>query len=121
MGRRRADEIAVVRQNDVPDQFLWQHRLYQVREVLAYWVEAGRWWAAGAAAAMTSGEGSGLSGSSGSGSSGSVSSGSVLTLDDGEREFWRVEAAAGRSGQPGIFDLSFDWAQARWQLVQVMD
>lgn len=119
MGRRRADEIAVVRQDDVPDQFLWQHRLYQVREVLAYWVEAGRWWAAGAAAAMTSG-------ADGSGScepeySESASSGSVVTLDDGEREFWRVEAAAGRSGQPGIFDLSFDWAQARWQLVQVMD
>lgn len=112
MGRRRADEIAVVRQDDAPDQFLWQHRLYQVREVLAHWVEAGRWWAAGAAVAMTSG---------GPEPSGAAGAGSVVTLDDGEREFWRVEAAAGRSGQPGVFDLSFDWSQARWQLVQVMD
>jgi hypothetical protein len=44
-----------------------------------------------------------------------------MTLDDGEREFWRVEARAGRSASPGVYDLCFDWSANRWQLVQVMD
>jgi hypothetical protein len=44
-----------------------------------------------------------------------------MTLDDGEREFWRVEAGAGRTATPGIYDLCFDWSANRWQLVQVMD
>jgi hypothetical protein len=44
-----------------------------------------------------------------------------MTLDDGEREFWRVEAQAGRSAVAGVYDLCFDWSANRWQLVQVMD
>ena len=27
-----------------PDQFLWRGRLWQVKEVVAYWVETGAWW-----------------------------------------------------------------------------
>jgi hypothetical protein len=46
---------------------------------------------------------------------------SATSLDDGEREFWRVEAWAGRSSPVGVFDLCFDWSAGRWQLVRVVD
>ena len=29
---------------DGPEQFLWRGRLWQVREVIAHWVETGAWW-----------------------------------------------------------------------------
>jgi hypothetical protein len=51
-----------------------------------------------------------------------------------ERELWRVEAGRGRAvgavgatgpdGEPdagGVFDLAFDWADGRWQLVGCVD
>jgi hypothetical protein len=44
-----------------------------------------------------------------------------ISIDDGEREFWRVEAAAGRSASPGIYDLCFDWSYGKWQLMEVHD
>jgi hypothetical protein len=30
-----------------PAQFLWRHRLYLVRDVLAFWVESSSWWRSG--------------------------------------------------------------------------
>ena len=44
-----------------------------------------------------------------------------ISIDDGEREFWRVEAAAGRSASPGVYDLCFDWSRGGWQLMEVHD
>ncbi len=42
-----------------------------------------------------------------------------------ERELWRVEAGRGMPSEAqesyGIFDLSFDWADGRWQLVGFLD
>ena len=50
-----------------------------------------------------------------------------------ERELWRVEAGRGAQavrragaadGEPetyGVFDLSFDWTDGRWQLVGCLD
>jgi len=44
-----------------------------------------------------------------------------------EREMWRVEAGQGRAVGPdgqdtgGVFDLAFDWADGRWQLVGCVD
>lgn len=44
-----------------------------------------------------------------------------------ERELWRVEAGrgAGTTGPErdggGVFDLSFDWGDGRWQLVGCVD
>jgi len=48
-----------------------------------------------------------------------------------ERELWRVEAGRGRavgavgpdgeSDTGGVFDLAFDWADGRWQLVGCVD
>ena len=55
---RRYDDQVEVRKgaDEDPDQFLWRGRLWQVREVVAHWVETGAWWARssvnGAAAAV---------------------------------------------------------------------
>lgn len=96
--RRRADE---------PEQFLWRDRLYLVQAVLGHWMESGGWWRTGVTRAALSGEPD-------TGAAGGV-------LDDGEREFWRVAAGAGRLGNTGVFDLCFDWSQGRWTVVRVQD
>ncbi len=44
----------------------------------------------------------------------------AAAVDDGERELWRVEAAAGRSGA-GVFDLCFDWSAGGWTVARVLD
>jgi Family of unknown function (DUF6504) len=87
-----AEPVDVHRQDTTPDQFLWRGRLYVVREVLAHWLEAGGWWRRPAAG-----------------------------VDDGEREFWRVEAGCGRSSPPGVYDLCFDWSRAVWTVACVLD
>ena len=39
-----------------------------------------------------------------------------------EREMWRVEAGRGPANDGGgVFDLAFDWADGRWQLVGCVD
>lgn len=96
--RQYDDPVEVRRgESEGPDQFLWRGRLWQVRTVLAHWVETGPWWQERRA------------------------DGDLLA----ERELWRVEAARGRdlSGLDvaGVFDLSFDWADGCWQLVSCAD
>lgn len=150
MSRRHADAVEVRRRDEVPEQFLWRNRLYQVREVLGHWVESGAWWRSAPSSALIEG--------TDAVAAGDVPTGDLavapipaspllpisapprgaqrawgepapdvgaavgpMTLDDGEREFWRVEARAGRSAGPGVYDLCFDWSANRWQLVQVMD
>ena len=107
---RQYDDPVEVRRGEAedPDQFLWRGRLWKVRAVVAHWVETGPWW-------------------QGSGTGGAASD--LVT----ERELWRVEAgrgiqhglqAARRSEDPetyGVFDLSFDWTDGRWQLVGCLD
>jgi hypothetical protein len=109
--RRYADEVEV-RKGWVPDagtegpeQFLWHGRLWKVRAVLAHWVETGAWWG------RRSDEGV-------------AAIGDLLT----ERELWRVEAGRGMPGLKGedadvsgVFELSFDWSDGRWQLVGCTD
>jgi hypothetical protein len=138
MSRRHADPVDVVRRDDAPEQFLWRERLYQVREVLAHWVEAGRWWSSVTTKAIVAGDrlsrGEGKSVALAPSPSWARGDGadtasppvaedvlSATSLDDGEREFWRVEAWAGRSSPVGVFDLCFDWSAGRWQLVRVVD
>ena len=103
-----------------PTQFLWRGRLWKVRAVLAHWVETGPWWSSPGVRAVI-------------GSEGAVAVdepepvprplGDLVT----ERELWRVEAGPGRAvagpdGETGgVFDLAFDWADGRWQLVGCMD
>lgn len=144
MGRRFAEPIEVRRRDEVPEQFLWRSRLYAVRDVLEHWVEAGQWWASRAAMALAAGGDAPTALSA-------APAGSELTLapipaspkwaehawgepapdvgasvgpasiDDGEREFWRVEAGAGQSAPPGVYDLCFDWSRGSWLLMEVDD
>ena len=97
---RRYDDPVEVRKGWVtgmegPEQFLWRGRLWKVRAVLAHWVETGPWW------------------------QGSGTAADLLA----ERELWRVEAGRGPGGpgDGGVFDLSFDWSDGRWQLVGCAD
>ena len=94
-----------------PEQFLWRGRLWQVRAVLAHWVETGSWWqSTGARAVIGSEEPEG---------SPTVD---LLAPDLlAERELWRVEASRGRTDSGGVFDLSFDWGEGHWQLVGCAD
>jgi len=118
MGRRLVEPVEVRRRDGVPEQFLWRSRLYAVRDVLEHWFESGRWWSSERAMALAAGsDSSGSSRSQVQGSPG-LAPGS---LDDGEQEFWRVEAAPGRSASPGVYDLCFDWSKGSWQLMEVHD
>jgi len=115
---RRYDDPVEVRKgaDEDPEQFLWRGRLWQVREVVAHWVETGAWWARCSAS-----QGADAAGSSGGG---------VDTDLLREREVWRVTAARGRVAalqspehDPGygVFDLVFSWSEGSWQLVRAMD
>lgn len=105
--RQYQDPVEVRRgEAEDPDQFLWRGRLWKVRAVVAHWVETGPWWQA----------------------SGTVSrSGRDGAAADlvAERELWRVEAGRGiqvaETETYGVFDLSFDWTDGRWQLVGCQD
>jgi hypothetical protein len=117
MGRRHAEPVDVRRRDDVPAQFVWRSRLYVVKDVLEHWFESGQWWAS--APAMALGTGSDAQPAPEAGASPGPAS-----IDDGEQEFWRVEAAAGRAdhcSSPGIYDLCFLWSLGSWQLVEVHD
>lgn len=86
-----------------PQQFLWRGRLWQVREIVAHWVETGAWWL------RRPEERPGRS--------------ELIR----EREVWRVTAARGRAvatpDDPGfgVFDLAFDGAEGVWRLAGSLD
>ncbi|MEI2811310.1 MAG: DUF6504 family protein [Nocardioides sp.] len=97
---------------EAPEQFVWRGRLWQVRAVLAHWVETGSWWSSAQVLAAI-----------GSSSASEQSDGFDRGWGEdllGEREFWRVEAGMGRVGG-GVFDLAFDSDNGRWQLVGCVD
>jgi hypothetical protein len=108
---RRYDDPVEVRKgaDEDPEQFLWRGRLWQVREVVAHWVETGAWWTRRTADQPGGGADTDLL---------------------REREVWRVAAARGRVAalqspehDPGygVFDLVFSWSEGSWQLVRAMD
>jgi hypothetical protein len=116
---RRYDDPVEVRKgaDEDPDQFLWRGRLWQVREVVAHWVETGAWWTR-----RTTKDGA----KDGDGLQGGLHDGDLLR----EREVWRVAAARGRtaatSADPvdpgfGVFDLVFSWSEGSWQLARALD
>jgi len=107
LARRYAEPADVRRRDDAPIEFVWRGRLYRVRAVLATWLEAGGWWRL-ADPGGGSGEGVGTDG------------GPIL-IDDGEREVWRVEAAAGRSAATGIYDVCFAWSTGAWTVTRIQD
>ena len=91
--------------------------------MVAHWVETGPWWQhAGVRAVIGSEDAAPLP---------DPGAGGVLTaLEDllGERELWRVEAGRGLPGHDpdtalggGTFDLAYDEADGRWQLVGCSD
>lgn len=118
---RQYDDPVEVRRGEAedPDQFLWRGRLWKVRAVVAHWVETGPWWQAGPGGDPGGGPESGADGDR------------PAAVDDlvAERELWRVEAGRGMAGlrqageaqSYGVFDLSFDWSDGRWQLVGCLD
>jgi hypothetical protein len=140
MTRLHADPVEVRKRDDVPEQFLWRGRLYVVREVLARWTEAGRWWEGAAVQSLTTGDASPATaggapletaplppspkwgqrawGEPAPDVGTSVGPGSI---DDRERDWWRVEAGAGRWSGTGVYDLCFDWATGGWSLARVLD
>ena len=79
---RRYDDPVEVRKgaDEDPEQFLWRGRLWQVREVVAHWVETGAWWTRRTAEQSDE----------------AVRPGAVDTDLLREREVWRVAAARGR-------------------------
>lgn len=140
MSRRYAEHVAVRRGDDAPAQFLWRDRLYVVRAVLAHWYASGQWWRAPAAAAVFGGDHDSVPppaadlvlspippspkwGQRAWGEPAPDVGASVgaVAVDDGEQEFWRVEAAPGRAAGTGIYDLCFTEATGRWTVAQVQD
>lgn len=139
MVRCYAQPVDVLRRDELPAQFRWRGRWYDVRAVLAHWFEAGGWWRSPAAAAVFGGDhpearlpdGDLILGSlppspkwgqrawgEPAPDVGAVTG--AAAVDDGERELWRVEAAAGGCGA-GVFDLSFDWSAGGWTVARVLD
>ncbi len=141
MTRLHADPVEVRKRDDQPEQFLWRGRLYVVREVLARWTEAGRWWEGTAVQALTTGDpaddaalGRGPLQTApipsspkwaqrawGEPAPDVGASDGPAAIDDRERSWWRVEAGAGRSAGTGVYDLCFDWSTGGWSLARVMD
>jgi hypothetical protein len=108
-----------------PAQFVWRGRLYLVREVLAQWVELGAWWALPRRAVVPSIASSAPVSGDEPARSVAADVGAV------EREVWRVEATAGRTATPGVYDLVRDVPApdprvleplpSRWRLARALD
>lgn len=117
---RQYDDPVEVRRGEAedPDQFLWRGRLWKVRAVVAHWVETGPWWQASVDQ---------------DGADRDAASCAPASDPVAERELWRVEAGRGAPSPRaadasdseqetyGVFDLSFDWTDGRWQLVGCLD
>jgi hypothetical protein len=106
---RRYDEPIEVRQGLIgalegPAQFLWRRRLWQVTEVQTRWVETADWWNSPLIRAAR-------------GDLEEVADRDLLA----EEEIWRVVAAPGRAGEPGVYELAHAWADGAWRLRTVVD
>ncbi len=112
MSRLHADVVEVQRRDDEPVQFLWRGRLYIVREVLARWTESGGWWRTAAVQALSFG---------GPADGRDEPMAGPASVDDGEQDWFRVEAGAGRAAGTGVYDLCFSWSSGCWSLVRVLD
>ena len=140
MSRTHRDPVEVRRRDDEPVQFLWRGRLHVVREVLARWTESGAWWRVPAVTVLASGDASDGTGGPLPLQTAPVPSspkwaqrawgepapdvGAAVGpagVDDGEREWWRVEAGSGSAAGTGVYDLCFDWASGTWSLARVLD
>lgn len=126
---RSYDDVIDVRRGlvagqEAPEQFLWRGRLWVVRDVLAHWVETGAWWEQAGVAALLGAVVTPDSGPSADGTTrrSELEGGRLGAELLAERDVWRVEAGRGRVvSTTGVFDLAFDWADARWRLVGCAD
>ena len=137
MTRLHADAVEVQRRDDEPAQFLWRGRLYVVREVLARWTESGGWWRAAAVQSLSAGDTAGdvapletapIPSSAkwaqrawGEPAPDVAASVGPAGVDDGEQDWFRVEAGAGRAASTGVYDLCFSWSTGAWSLARVLD
>jgi hypothetical protein len=141
VSRLHTDVVEVARRDDEPAQFLWRGRLYVVREVLARWTESGGWWRSAAVQAVAAGDGEpdplapldtaplpssplttstvGAQRAWGEPAPDVGAAVAPASLDDGERDWFRVEA--GRASSTGVYDLCFDWSTGGWSLARVLD
>jgi hypothetical protein len=117
------EPVEVVRRGDTPVQFILRDRLYSVRGVLAHWVEPGSWrWTApiwqppAENAPRPVGESTPPAPEPAGDPARAARPGAV---DPADRELWRVEAAAGRSAAPEVFDLCCTREQPRWTVSQL--
>ena len=93
MSRTYAEPVDVGVQDGRPTRFVWRGRLYTVLGVLDHWVISQEWWKQ-----------------------------QNPDLDTpAEREFWRIEAAPGRSARAATYELRHDLATGQWMLARVWD
>lgn len=78
--------------DDSPEHFLWRDRLYTVCDVLDRWYTSPAWW-----------------------------SDLDEPLQHDDWQVWRVTAAAGRTGTPGVYEVTFQPQRQQWFLTRVMD
>lgn len=144
MSRLHTTPVEVRRRDDEPEQFLWRGRLYVVCEVLARWTESGGWWSAPGVSVLATGEASDPADLAEPGplhtapipsspkwaqrawGEPAPDVGAAVGpagIDDGERDWWRVEARTGgmSSAGSGVYDLCFDWSRGCWSLARVLD
>ncbi len=107
-----------------PAQFLWRGQLWQVRGVLAHWVETGEWWRGSRARAVAGTDGAEERTTPGAVRDAPSSTDALAGLLE-EREVWRVEARRpvlhGNDRAAGVFDLARDASAGRWQLLGCSD
>ena len=144
MSRLHVDAVEVQRHDDVPAQFLWRGRLYKVREVLSRWTESGGWWRSAGVLALSAGDAGEADPLAPLETAPIPSSpkwaqrawgepapdvGAAIgpaSVDDGEQEWFRVEAGCPpftgpSSAGTGVFDLCFSWSSGCWTLARVLD
>ncbi len=108
---RRYDEPidvlpGLVAGQEAPAQFLWRNRLWLVQAIEDRWLETSNWWD-GPAARAVRGE--------------DVDTDRGRDDVTGEREIWRVQAAAGRSGDWGVCELAHVAQTGEWRLRTLLD
>ena len=117
---RRYDEPIHVRHGadrDAPEQFVWRGRLWQVREIITRWLETGAWWDS---PLVRSARGDDIRATSPA-----ETLTATLPVEEtdllAEHEVWRVLAAVGASGSPGVYELDHARGTGGWRLRAVVD
>jgi hypothetical protein len=113
VSRLHTDAVEVARHDDLPAQFLWRGpALRRARgagpvDRVRGLVAAGRRPGGVRRAVRQSGP--------------AAAAGEPAGLDDGEQDWFRVEAGAGRAAGTGVYDLCHHTATGGWSLARVLD